>query len=260
MTERAELPTDPEGWAKRLKSNWERRAQHASRDFFVASNPGWSDPETWERYARQDLELFLTDFDRERLKKTDVLEIGCGSGRLAEFLGPIVGSYSGFDIAPSMVDGARERCKELDNCRFEVGGGLGVPEALRDRRYGLILCVAVFIHCPKSVIESNLMDAWTLRTADADMRFQVLADPTNDTGLESPPQPEVSEQVAETLETEVKQVLDERTEEEIALSTEEHYLGHPFLYDEVREMAEQQTQGDVALYRGDLGSIFGRVR
>lgn len=107
-------------WASYLAGNWEKRARHPSRDFFVASNPGWRDPATWERYARQELALFLTDLDEERLTRTDVLEMGCGSGRLVPFLRPKVRSYTGFDIAPSMVAGAQERNEGLDGVRFFV--------------------------------------------------------------------------------------------------------------------------------------------
>ncbi|MEO6594922.1 MAG: hypothetical protein ABIP94_09245, partial [Planctomycetota bacterium] len=73
-------PTD---WAKQLAANWEARAALPSRDLFVASHPGWNDPIAWEQHAATEVELFLAGLDLQWLRTVDVLELGCGSGRLA---------------------------------------------------------------------------------------------------------------------------------------------------------------------------------
>jgi SAM-dependent methyltransferase len=47
-----------------------------------------------------------------------VLEIGCGIGRFAEALASRVAAVVGIDIAPGMIEAARERCAELANVRL----------------------------------------------------------------------------------------------------------------------------------------------
>ena len=193
----------------------------------------------------------LVETDPDELRGWDILEIGCGSGRLAAFLGPQVKSYTGFDIAPGMVDAARDRCKDIDNARFFVGDGLRVPPAAADRQYDFVLTVAVLIHLPKSVIHSNIESAWQLLTPGGQLRFQVLADASDPTGIVAP------EQNA-AVEENVGAVLAQLTEEEVALSSEEGYMGHPFRYAETREFFRGVTKGArVELYRGHLGAIYG---
>lgn len=255
----AEEPTSTDGrrsaeqWAELLAAGWERRARDPARDFYVASNPGWRDPETWARYARQDLELFLVELDRAELARSDVLEIGCGSGRLVPFLRPSIRSYSGFDIAPGMIDAARERTAALADVRFAVGDGLAVPPEFADRRYALVFAVAVFIHCPRDVIERNVRSAWPLVAPGGCLRFQVLADPSDATGLAP------SDGSAE-LQREVESFVAESTHEQRALADEPHYMGHRFRYDEVLALMEAAAAGGtVTLYRGDLAAIYGSI-
>jgi SAM-dependent methyltransferase len=59
---------------------------------------------------------------RDDLVNRRVLDMGCGAGRLAIYLRPLVAHYSGFDISPYMVD----------HCRREFAGGEFVEGDMRD--------------------------------------------------------------------------------------------------------------------------------
>ena len=174
---------DPEAEARRLAQDWELRAQSPSRDFFVASHPGWDDPAAWERQARHDADFLLQRLPRP-LAGAHLLEIGCGVGRLVPALAPRVASYTGFDIAPSMVAEARARHGAVANARFLEADGLAAPAGARDRRYDVALAHAVFIHCPREVIAALIADCWTLLADGGELRFQLRADPHDDTPLE----------------------------------------------------------------------------
>jgi len=167
--------------ARRLGQAWEQRAQSPARDFFVASHPGWDDPATWEAQARHDADFLLQQL-RIPLPQAHLLEIGCGVGRLAAVLAPRVASYTGFDIAPSMVAEARARHRS-GNTRFFEADGLSVPAGARDRNYHLALAHAVFIHCPREVIATLIADAWTLLADGGELRFQLRADPEDEAPL-----------------------------------------------------------------------------
>jgi ubiquinone/menaquinone biosynthesis C-methylase UbiE len=52
-----------------------------------------------------------------------VLDVGCGIGRIAERLAPLVGEVWGIDISPGMIAAARRRCAGLPNIRFAVSNG-----------------------------------------------------------------------------------------------------------------------------------------
>ena len=246
-------PKNLDEWAQLLGREWEERARSSSRDFFVASHPGWEDPDTWIRYAKNEIDLFLVEIDREALRTWRVLEIGCGSGRLAELLHPMVADYTGIDISRGMVDAARERCTGVAHARFLHCDGTSIPAEARDRAYELVLAAGVFIHCPRDVIGSLVQSAWPLVKPTGQLRFQVLADPADPTGIEVPPEEAVA------LQDEVATVAAEITDEERRLSAGPHYLGHRFRHGEVAPFFEALTGGRVATYRGDPAAIYGLV-
>ena len=243
-------------WAELLGRNWEQRARMPSRDMFVASHSGWNDPERWEEHARTELDLFLTNLDPGALKDWDVLEIGCGSGRLVPLLRPQVRSYTGFDIAAGMVEAASERCCGLEGVRLFRGDGLGVPAPACDREYHLAIVVAVFIHCPHEVIAANIESAWSALAPGGQLRFQVLAALDDHTGIQVTEK--VAADAAEALQDDMRQVIENLTEEERRLTHETYYMGHRFRYDEVEPfVAGFAAGGRIALYRGDPGAIYG---
>src|SRR5262245_34043891 len=96
-------PTTAAQWAAVLKRDWERRARSPSRDFFVASHPGWNDPVQWAARARIEAGALLLGMDDAALRKGHMLEIGCGVGRLAQPYLERVKSYTGIDIAEGMI-------------------------------------------------------------------------------------------------------------------------------------------------------------
>lgn len=76
-------------------------------------------------------------------RQPDIVDLGCGIGRLAAALAPDACSVTGLDIAPAMIAEARARCAGLSGLRFETCSGAdlaGMPDASAD----LVLAVDVF--------------------------------------------------------------------------------------------------------------------
>ncbi|MCA8950588.1 MAG: class I SAM-dependent methyltransferase [Planctomycetes bacterium] len=245
-------------WARTLASNWEARAALPSRDLFVASHPGWNDSEAWERHASTELELFLAGLDLEWLKTVDALELGCGSGRIARGIRAAARSYTGFDIAAGMVAAAERRCAGVDGMRFFVGDGLSVPAAARDRSYGLVLAVAVFIHCPRAVIAANVEQAFAVLAPGGQLRLSVLAYPDDPEGLVV--SQEQIERATAAVADDMQRVIDNLTPEERRLAFDTYYMGDRFRYAELAPFLAEQTGGTVELYRGDPGAIYAAVK
>ena len=73
-----------------------------------------------------------------------VIDVGCGSGRLAKPLSQyLVGKYLGIDIVPELVDYARYLVQHPD-WRFEIAKGLSIPE--EDSRADIVCFFSVFTH------------------------------------------------------------------------------------------------------------------
>ena len=222
-----------EAWAEGQRRDWESYASTKYRDYFVASHRGWDDRERWEAQAVYDASVVLYELDAQRLAGLEVLEIGCGVGRLARVIAPRVRGYTGIDIAPGMIEEARARCAELGNTRFVLADGLRVPLQAGDRRYGLAFAFAVFIHCPRDVIASLIQSASALLAPGGELRFQLRADPSDSTGIrpvaEAPidvPAPHLD--FGTPTETEIQTL---REAQEVTLGRP--YMGAVFRYEEV---------------------------
>lgn len=73
-----------------------------------------------------------------------VIDVGCGSGRLAKQLsGYSTGRYLGIDIIPELLDHAR-RIVERPDWRFERANGLSIPE--EDNAADMVCFFSVFTH------------------------------------------------------------------------------------------------------------------
>src|SRR5688572_21889443 len=219
---------DPGDIARTIKTEWERRARSPDREFFVASHEGWDTEAGREKQAWLDAEYALLFVDLVAAAGQDVLEIGCGSGRLVPYIAPRFRSYTGFDISPTMVDVARARCASYRNARFFESDGTSVPEGARDRSYDFALAAAVLIHCPKDICEKIAASAIGQIRVGGRLRVQLLADITDPEGIVPgssvgiPDDPGIAERVAG-----VEHAV---TADQQRLISGTHYEGHRFRY------------------------------
>ncbi len=86
----------------------------------------------------------------------DVLDLGCGIGRVAAALAPHVRSVLGLDIAPGMIAEARRRHGAVARFAITDGVRLGLPE----RAFDLILAVDSFPYLVQAgVADRHVADA-----------------------------------------------------------------------------------------------------
>jgi SAM-dependent methyltransferase len=94
-------------------------------------------------------------------RERDVLDLGCGIGRVSAALAPLCRSVLGLDVSPGMVAEAQRRHGAISNLHFETtpGTGLDLPG---DARFDLILAVDSFpylVQAGAAVAERHLADA-----------------------------------------------------------------------------------------------------
>jgi len=91
----------------------------------------------------------------------DVLDLGCGFGRVAAVLAPCCRSVLGLDVSPGMVAEARRRQAGLANVRFEQTGGKDLA-TLPDAAFDLVLAIDSFpyiVQTGDAVAERHVADA-----------------------------------------------------------------------------------------------------
>ena len=91
----------------------------------------------------------------------DVLDLGCGIGRIAMAIAPRCQSVLGLDVSAGMVEEARRRHTKQDHVRFEKTSGRDLT-ALPTNRFDLVLAVDSFpyiIQAGEDVVEAHIAGA-----------------------------------------------------------------------------------------------------
>lgn len=105
----------------------------------------------------------VTQLAEWRLLRSDmnVLDIGCGIGRVERALAPHVGAITAIDVSPGMVAEARRRCRDLANVSFEECSGRDLA-ALGGRSFDLVLAIDSFPYLfavDPAIVEQHMRDA-----------------------------------------------------------------------------------------------------
>ncbi len=114
--------------------------------------------ESWDRLRRRPGKVwnillpFITEGDR-------VLDVGCGSGRLFEFLAPKHIQYTGVDGSSKLIEIARSR--------YQVSGSHTSPMFLvspmqslpfEDASFDVLCCMAAFHHLPSATVRLQVLN------------------------------------------------------------------------------------------------------
>jgi SAM-dependent methyltransferase len=86
---------------------------------------------------------------------TRVLDLGCGTGRVAAALAPRVAFVLGLDASSGMIAEARARHSDVANLRFEHTNG-SPPEHLPPRSFQLVVAVDSYPYLVQSGIEQSV--------------------------------------------------------------------------------------------------------
>ncbi|MDP4008115.1 MAG: class I SAM-dependent methyltransferase [Candidatus Peregrinibacteria bacterium] len=86
-------------------------------------------------------------------KQKDILDIGCGNGRAAEFFE--YKSYTGIDISKNLIEIAKKehsKNKNSKNIHFKIGNFTSIPSS---SKFDTIISIAVLHHLPSNKLRSQ---------------------------------------------------------------------------------------------------------
>lgn len=90
-------------------------------------------------------------------KDTDLLDLGCGLGRIAKWVAPHIEMYYGIDFSSGMIKQAIEYNKKVKNVCFLVNDGKTIP--FEDKKFDFVISELVFIHLDKEAQISYINEA-----------------------------------------------------------------------------------------------------
>ncbi len=153
-----------------MKGDWDRRARTNAPWFIATSVEGGQ--EEFDASGRRDVGYFFDGLEELLHDEQDVLDIGCGIGRMDGFVAPHVRSLVGIDVSGEMVRKAAERLASLDNVRFVEGDGWTL-QPLGDATLGLVISHICFQHMPRRVVSSYFAEVSRVLRTGGDFVFQM---------------------------------------------------------------------------------------
>lgn len=177
---------------RRMRRDWDRRARENARFYVATLQDQWSDEEFYRSGEATFQEQILTDLDNicqgKDPRDMNVLEIGCGAGRVTRALAGHFGHVYAVDISREMVRQARQGLADYPNVRVFRNNGrdLSVVAGNWWNRLGIgrklqldfVFSCIVFQHIPsKEIVESYVREVNRRLRPGALFKFQVQGSP-----------------------------------------------------------------------------------
>jgi ubiquinone/menaquinone biosynthesis C-methylase UbiE len=137
--------------ASKMRSEWDQRARENAHFYVNTASTEWSDDEFFGTGERNIEEHILTDMGNICQGKPpgqmNVLEIGCGAGRLTRALARVFGQVYAVDVSPEMIQIAQAKLGALPNVHLYNNNGVDLA-VLPDVTFDFAFSYIVFQHIP----------------------------------------------------------------------------------------------------------------
>jgi ubiquinone/menaquinone biosynthesis C-methylase UbiE len=161
-----------------MRADWDQRAQENAEHFVQNQAEDWDRREFFRSGEINAVNEVLSDMrqicggNRSSLD-LDMLELGCGVGRMTRMLSRVFRSVTAVDISSVMIEQARHNLLGLDNVRLLVGDGATLA-GLEDESFDFAFSFIVFQHIPSiEVIQSYCREVNRVLRAGSLLKFQV---------------------------------------------------------------------------------------
>lgn len=112
----------------------------------------------------------------------DVLEIGCGYGRLMISIADHVHSITGVDLHEAPLKRARELLRLKRNAKVILNDGMSLP--FEDGTFSLVFSSSSFQHMPRSIVRNYLIETARVLKSGGRACIQMLAAPAGRTRID----------------------------------------------------------------------------
>lgn len=165
--------------ASRARRFWDERAAEDAF-FFVDNRLDYGAPDLDEFWAQgeRDMAVLFDTVGMAMPDGADVVEIGCGVGRLTRVLARTAASVRALDVSPRMIELARQHNPELDRVTWIVGDGLSLA-GVDDGSADVAVSHVVFQHiADPAVTLGYVREIGRVLRPDGWAVFQVSNDPS----------------------------------------------------------------------------------
>ncbi len=160
-----------------MRKDWNARARDNPRHYVQNAHEQWEDREFFRSGEINVANEIMPDMLRicgggRSPLDLNMLEIGCGVGRMTRMLARIFGEVTALDISDEMLAKARENLRGCENVRLLLGDGCSLTGVESDR-FDFAFSFIVFQHIPAlAVIESYCQEVFRVLKPGGLFKFQ----------------------------------------------------------------------------------------
>ena len=167
--------------AEKMKQDWEERAQHHAR-FWIATEH-YQNEEVFAESGEETAQCLMTAI-REVYEPTwNVLDIGCGIGRVLKPLAPYFQTLSGVDVSATMIAQSKSWLADYPHITTYENSGLDLCE-FPDSSFNLVYSYVAFQHMPRPVFERYLGEINRVLLPEGYLALQLPIGPYHEAPLE----------------------------------------------------------------------------
>ena len=160
------------------KDLWERLAKKNPR-YFINSDKGRGITEEQFRESGESAYQKLVAQDELLKGRESILDFGCGTGRLTEFMAKDFKKVIGVDISATMIAQGKDRLKDLKNVELFETDGASIP--LPDNSVEFVFSYLVFQHIKeREMVENTFKEIYRVLTSGGVFRVLLRSDKQKD--------------------------------------------------------------------------------
>ncbi len=166
----------------KMRTDWNARAVENSEHYVQNAHEQWDEREFFRSGEINVANEIMPDMLRicggsRSPLDLNVLEIGCGVGRMTRMLARIFGEVTALDISSEMLAKAKENLRGRENVRLALGDGYSLA-GMESERFDFAFSFIVFQHIPSlSVIESYCSEVFRVLKPGGLFKFQAQGAP-----------------------------------------------------------------------------------
>lgn len=142
------------------KQLWEKLATENSKYYINSDNGRGITEEQFRESGKNAYKKYITEDELINNKKT-IVDFGCGTGRLTEFMAKDFETVTGLDISRTMIAQGENRLRELKNVKLLETNGKTIP--LPDNFIDLVFSYLVFQHIKtRSMVKNTFKEIYRI--------------------------------------------------------------------------------------------------
>ena len=163
----------------KMKKEWNERTK-MNPLFVIATDHSETEEDFWNSGIDEcndilgvNTERYQKIIENKETTNMNILEIGCGIGRILIPMRKIFGNVTGIDISSEMVLLGQKYVSDIPNCSIVENNGIDLSEFL-DNSFDFCYSFIVFQHIPdKNVVEKYISEVSRVLKPNCLFRFQV---------------------------------------------------------------------------------------